>query len=121
MLLKPYHLLLLVLGNHGENITMKALGNIPRSDKMTITRAASFLVQKNVIKKDNNSNDRRSFYIRLTPYTLLLYTEIKNTYSEIDMLSLKNIYIENRRLFFNCINNIVNQVEIFFRRTIGIL
>ena len=60
----------------GEGLTQQALGLATRMDKVTVSRAAIALVERGLMQRHANPEDRRSHLLRLTDDGHTLYASV---------------------------------------------
>lgn len=60
----------------GDEMTPQALGSAARIDKISVSRAATALIERGLIIAQDNPSDGRSHLLALTPEGLSLYGEI---------------------------------------------
>lgn len=59
-----------------ERITPQDIGKAGELDKITVSRAATALIQRGLIAQDRNPEDGRSHYLLLTPEGQALYEQV---------------------------------------------
>lgn len=60
----------------GGGITQQAIGAKTRMEKVTVSRAAIALVERNLVERVPNTSDRRSHLLRLTAAGRALYEQV---------------------------------------------
>jgi DNA-binding MarR family transcriptional regulator len=69
-----WRLVAVIAEEHG--ITQQAIGGKTRMDKVTVSRAAIALVERNLVERAPNAGDRRSHLLRLTGSGQALYEQV---------------------------------------------
>ncbi len=111
--IKRYYYTLLVIGNRNGKTTLKELAEILHVDKVTMTRAIHYLVDKRLIIKKTKRSDRRSWLISLTGKGEASLKKIKNAYHEIDRQCMEGVNGRKKDNFFNALAYIMNKLEGF--------
>lgn len=80
-------------------------------DKSTVTSLLLRLEKQNLIIKKNHFNDKRSYYIYLTPKGKKVAIEVKIICSFVDNKAFKNISPTKQHDFIETLNTIINNLE----------
>ncbi len=102
-----YHYVLILIDNHGENLSQKALASILKIDKSYMVTILDYLEQHEYILRIKNPVDRREQLVKLTPKAAKDIPLIRKVISELNNRSLKNISEDKRKIF----NEVLSLIE----------
>ena len=95
---------LYLIGKNSGKITQKDLTEILNSDKVTINRIVDFLLENDVIFKEVNPEDKRSYNLKITKSAEKYIEEIEQAITKTDELFLGTI--KNKENFNEVICNL---------------
>lgn len=93
----PEWRIIAILAEH-DRMTPLALGEATRMDKITVSRAATAMVERGLIDTRDNIEDRRSHFLSLTPDGRALYNEIAPTALALEEKLFSSLSDEERRV-----------------------
>lgn len=105
--LDRYQYTLVLIQQHEERLSQKALSDILRIDKSYMVTIIDYLSDKGYVKREKNPNDRREQLIKLTDKARVDLNHIKNVFDELNKKSLQNIKEEDIDTF----NRVLKTIE----------
>ncbi|HEY0898720.1 MAG TPA: MarR family transcriptional regulator [Sphingobacteriaceae bacterium] len=105
--LDRYQYTLVLIQQHEERLSQKALSDILRIDKSYMVTIIDYLSDKGYVKREKNPNDRREQLIKLTDKAREDLNHIKNVFDELNKKSLQNIKEEDIDTF----NRVLKTIE----------
>ena len=108
--LDRYHYTLVVIENHHEKLTQKALGEILIIDKSYLVNILNYLEEKGYIIREKNINDRREQLIKLTGQAKTDLPSIKLAIQELNQKSLQNLTPKQIETFNEVLHIIQNNL-----------
>lgn len=103
-----YQYVLVLIENHHENLTQKALAELLQVDKSFMVTIVDYLTNKGYVLREKNPNDRREQLIKLTPQAKKDLREIKEAFAELNEKSLRNIDAEQIAIY----NEVIKAIEL---------
>lgn len=94
-----------------ERCTQQYLSDLLSFDKVSMVRMIDHLVEKEMIKRCVNPNDRREHIIELTPKAKKIMKDINAGIMEMNALAFKGISKQNQDIFYNCLGIISKNIE----------
>jgi DNA-binding MarR family transcriptional regulator len=91
--------------------TANDIANFLGRDKAQVTRLANTLLERNLISKEPNPDDKRSQYLCITPTGALLVNEIAKIDEKVVSMMTKNIKEEELRAFEKVADLMANNLE----------
>jgi len=105
--LDRYQYTLVLIQQHGECLSQKALSGILRIDKSYMVTIIDYLSDKGYVKREKNPQDRREQLIKLTDKARIDLDHIKSVFDEVNRKSLQNIKDEDIATF----NRVLKMME----------
>lgn len=117
-----YFYVLILIDNHDENLSQKILADLLQIDKSYMVTILNYLEDNGYILRQKNANDRREQLIKLTSKAKEDIPLIRNTISELNNRSLKNIS-ESKKQIFNDVLRIMrsNLSDIVLNKSCSLL
>ena len=109
--LDRYHNILVVIENHHEKLTQKALGEILIIDKSYLVNILNYLEKKGYIVREKNLNDRREQLIKLTAQAKTDLPSIKLAIEELNQKSLQHLTPKQIETFNEVLHIIKNNLS----------
>lgn len=105
--LDRYQYTLVLIQQHGERLSQKALANILSIDKSYMVTIIDYLSDKGYVRREKNPLDRREQLIKLTDKARADLKYIKKVFNELNKKSLQNIKEEDIATF----NRVLKTIE----------
>lgn len=86
-----YFYLLYRIDGSPQPLTQSQLSELILQDKSAMVRIVDYLVERGMVKRIQNPDDRREYYITLTAKAEKLMPEIRNAFKELDESALNNL------------------------------
>ena len=86
-----YQYILILIDDHQETLTQKALGELLHLDKSYMVTILDYLSSKGYVLREKNPNDRREQLIRLTDIARADIPVIRKVISKLNSKSLQNL------------------------------
>ncbi|HSH65311.1 MAG TPA: MarR family transcriptional regulator [Bacteroidia bacterium] len=102
---------LVVIDKTEEKCTQQYLSCMLEVDKVSMVRMMDYLMEKGMIIREVNSDDRREHLIRLTPKAQKIMPDIYNGINKMNNLALKGLNKSEQELFYNVMQKIVKNIE----------
>jgi len=123
--IERYYYIVFCIDEYPGNITQQELSNITGIDKVSMVRIIDYLSKKGYVNRQQNSNDRREYFIELTAKSRKALPDIRNAFQELNKVALKGIAKEQIECFGMCLDTIqqnleslpVTSVKIDYKRT----
>ncbi len=106
-----YYSILIVIENSGATCTQQYICNNLRIDKVSMVRILDYLVEKKYVKKVLNPNDRREYFVELTPKAKKVMPEIYSEIEGLNSIAFKGIPKDQRKEFYKNIALLYENVE----------
>lgn len=94
-----------------QRCTQQYLSDLLSFDKVSMVRMIDHLVEKEMIKRCANPNDRREHIIELTPKAKKIMKEINAGIKDMNALAFKGINKQDQETFYNCLGIISKNIE----------
>ena len=107
---RNYYALVLIGSNNG-NITQQELALMLDTDKVSIVRIIDYLSGKGYVQRKQKTEDRRKHSLVLTKKALLVISEIKQSFSEINEIALAGLSSSQVSELDETIKKIKNNLE----------
>lgn len=101
-----YQYVLVLIDDHKETLTQKALAENLEVDKSFVVGIINYLEGKGYVTRETNINDRRQQVIKLTSKARLAVTKIRHVTEELNKKSLANLTNTQINTFLEVINQI---------------
>ncbi|MDA9555222.1 MarR family transcriptional regulator [Pelobium sp.] len=109
--LERYHYTLLLIDEHQETLTQKALAELLQVDKSFLVNMIDYLAENGFVYRETNSDDRRQQVIKLTAKAKTYIPEISACIKNLNQSALENIPKEHIQIFLNTITTIQNNLK----------
>jgi MarR family transcriptional regulator for hemolysin len=106
-----YYSILIFIENAPEGCTQQFICDHLKIDKVSMVRILDYLIQKKFVKKVQNVNDRREYFVELTLKATKVMPEIHKGIKELNRIALNGISKEKQKEFYNNIALIYNNVK----------
>lgn len=94
-----------------EKCTQQYISDMLHVDKVSMVRMLDYLVEKGMIERLVNPDDRREHIVALTKKGLKIIPEIQQAILELNKIALKGIDKEEQKLFWMGIESIMNNLK----------
>ena len=101
-----YHYLLVLIDNHKEVLSQKALSELLNIDKSYMVSMLDYLGENGYIIREKNPHDRREQLIRLTLKSRNDLPVIRQAIEELNCRSLRHIDGDDKRIFMDVLARI---------------
>ncbi len=102
---------LVVIDKTEEKCTQQYLSCILDSDKVSMVRVMDYLVEKGMITREVNIDDRREHLIRLTPKAKKIMPKIYEGINKMNSLALKGLTKSEQETFYHAMKTIAKNIE----------
>lgn len=109
--ISPIHFMVLKDIYNIENCTALSLAEKADKDKGQITRLVKDLISKDLVIKEQNPNDKRSQFLKLTNAGLDCYQQLSTVHNHIFALLSQDISDEDLALFLTLGDKMVNNLK----------
>jgi MarR family transcriptional regulator, transcriptional regulator for hemolysin len=109
--LERYWYVLLIISEAKNSITQKELGDLIGHDKTSMVRIVDYLSKKGYVKRKQNAEDRREYFIELTAKAQKILPEIKSAFENMNKAALKGIKKEQLECLSHCLATIENNLK----------
>ncbi|MCW3083111.1 MAG: hypothetical protein JWP12_477 [Bacteroidetes bacterium] len=106
-----YYSILIVIENSGPTCTQQHICNNLRIDKVSMVRILDYLMEKKYVKKVLNPNDRREYFVELTPKAKKVMPQIYSEIEGLNTIAFKGIPKDQRKEFYKNIALLYENVE----------
>lgn len=103
-------IVLLQIGQH-QPCTAHTIVEITGKDKAQITRLINELVKIDLIKRQQNPNDKRQFWLSLTPLGFATFTQISDIRQALSQQALNHLTQEEQSLATEVIISMSNNLK----------
>lgn len=103
--------LLVVIDKTQEKCTQQYLSCILNVDKVSMVRIMDYLVEKGMITREVNNNDRREHLIKLTLKAKKIMPEIYKGINKMNRVAFKGLKKNEQFLFYQTMNVIAKNIE----------
>ena len=94
-----------------EKCTQQYLSDLLNFDKVSMVRMLDYLVEKKMITRSVNPNDRREHIIELTPKAKKVMPSIHKGIKEMNATAFKGVNKQDQEVFYNCLATIYKNIE----------
>lgn len=102
---------LIAIDKTKEKCTQQYLSDFLNFDKVSMVRMLDYLVDKKMIVRTVNPNDRREHIIELTPKAKKIMPEIHKGIAEMNATAFKGVNKQDREVFYSCMTTILKNIE----------
>lgn len=102
---------LIAIDKTKEKCTQQYLSDLLNFDKVSMVRMLDYLVDKKMIVRTVNPNDRREHIIALTPKAIKIMPEIHKGIAEMNAIAFKGVNKSDREIFYSCMTSILANME----------
>lgn len=102
---------LIAIDKTKEKCTQQYLSDLLNFDKVSMVRMLDYLVDKKMIIRTVNPNDRREHIIELTPKAKKIMPEIHKGIAEMNTTAFKGVSKQDREVFYSCMTTILKNIE----------
>lgn len=102
---------LVVIDKTEEKCTQQYLSCMLDVDKVTMVRVIDYLMEKGMITREVNINDRREHLIKLTSKAKKIMPEIYEGINKMNSLALKGLNKSDQELFYSAMKRIAKNIE----------
>jgi MarR family transcriptional regulator, transcriptional regulator for hemolysin len=107
-----YHHVLILIDDHGESLSQKALAELLQVDKSYMVSILNYLAEKGYVRREKNPNDRREQLIKLTPLARRDTPLIREAICKVMSRSLKNLTNKEIETFNLVLQTIQNNLSV---------
>lgn len=108
--LDRYQYILVLIDEHAECLSQKALSEILQIDKSYMVIILDYLTEKGYVVREQNPKDRREQLIKLTNSAREILPQIRKIISELNKKALRNITSTEIELFNEVLKKIGNNL-----------
>lgn len=109
--IERYWYVLVLIDEQENNITQKELGYFLGHDKASVVRIVDYLSKHGYVKRQQNAEDRREYFVLLTPKAIKALPTIKSVFEEANKAALKGINKQQLTCLKHCVNTIENNLQ----------
>lgn len=102
---------LVVIDKTEEKCTQQYLSCMLDVDKVTMVRVMDYLMERGMITREVNINDRREHLIKLTSKAKKIMPEIYEGINKMNSLALKGLSKNEQELFYSAMKRIAKNIE----------
>lgn len=102
---------LVVIDKTEEKCTQQYLSCMLDVDKVTMVRVMDYLMERGMITREVNINDRREHLIKLTSKAKKIMPEIYEGINKMNSLALKGLNKNEQELFYSAMKRIAKNIE----------
>jgi len=102
---------LVVIDKTQEKCTQQYLSCMLDVDKVSMVRMMDYLMEKGMITREVNIDDRREHIIKLTPKAKKIMPEIYEGINKMNSLALKGLNKSEQELFYAAVKRIAKNIE----------
>lgn len=102
---------LVVIDNTQEKCTQQYLSCMLDVDKVSMVRMMDYLMEKGMITREVNKEDRREHLIKLTPKAKKIMPQIYEGINKMNSLALKGLTKSDQELFYSIAKRIEKNIE----------
>ncbi|MGZ4048504.1 MAG: MarR family winged helix-turn-helix transcriptional regulator [Bacteroidia bacterium] len=102
---------LVAIDNADQKCTQQYLSDLLNFDKVSMVRMLDYLVERKLITRTVNPDDRREHLIQLTPKAKRIMPEIHAGIKEMNATALKGINKQDQEMFYYCLSTILKNIE----------
>ncbi len=102
--LERYHYALLLIDDHEECLTQKALAELLQVDKSFMVNMIDYLTHNGFVQRETNKEDRRQQIIKLTAKAKKMIPEINNSILTLNEKVFNDVAPEKVKTFFEIID-----------------
>jgi MarR family transcriptional regulator for hemolysin len=102
---------LVVIDSTEEKCTQQYLSCMLEVDKVSMVRMMDYLVERGMITREVNIDDRREHLIRLTPKAKKIMPFIYEGINKMNSLALKGLSKREQELFYHALQTIIKNTE----------
>ena len=106
-----YHHVLVLIEDHGETLSQKALAEFLQIDKSYMVTILDYLAENGYVRREKNQNDRREQLIKLTPLAKQGIPLIREAICKLDSRSMKNLSEQEIQIFHLVLKTIQNNLS----------
>lgn len=106
-----YYSILIVIEESDPHCTQQHICDHLRIDKVSMVRILDYLIKKKYVKKVQNPNDRREYFVELTPKAEKVMPEIHMEIANLNEIAFKGMTKEKQKEFYKHIALIHKNVE----------
>lgn len=104
--LERYFVVLSVIEQSGQTFTQQKLADYFQIDKASVVRVVDYLVQREVITRQVNTQDRREYFLVLTEKGKRIVPEIRQSIRQLNETAFRHFTPEQTEQFFLALDTI---------------
>ena len=109
--LDRYHYALLLIDEHNEILTQKALAELLQVDKSFMVSMIDYLTDGGFVYRETNSDDRRQQVIKLTAHAKEIIPQIHKSIQVLNQRAFESVSKEKMNAFFETIEILQNNLN----------
>jgi MarR family transcriptional regulator, transcriptional regulator for hemolysin len=109
--IERYWYVILKIHEQKKPITQKELGNLINLDKTYMVRIVDYLTKKDYVVRKQNLEDRREYFIELTPNAKMAIPDIKAAFESINLSALSGINKDQLTCLEHCLKTIDSNLQ----------
>jgi MarR family transcriptional regulator, transcriptional regulator for hemolysin len=106
-----YHHVLVLIDDHREILSQKALADLLQIDKSYMVTILDYLAEKGYVRREKNPSDRREQLIKLTPSARKDIPMVREAICQLNTRSLKTLSAEEIKTFNLVLKTILNNLS----------
>lgn len=109
--IERYYSILIIIHKSETVCTQHYIGEQLKIDKVSMVRMIDYLIKKGFVKKIQNPNDRREYFIELTAKATQLMPELYAAIDEVNKAALKGLNKEQQKMLYENIATIQTNLD----------
>ena len=109
--LDRYHYALLLIDEHKETLTQKALAELLQVDKSFMVSMIDYLTHSGFVYRETNSDDRRQQVIKLTAHAKEIIPQIHKSIQVLNQRAFQSVSKEKMNAFFETTEILQNNLN----------
>lgn len=109
--LERYHYALLLIDEHNESLTQKALAELLQVDKSFMVSMIDYLTEGGFVYRETNSDDRRQQVIKLTAHAKEIIPKIHKSIQVLNQRAFQSVSKEKMNAFFETTEILQNNLN----------
>lgn len=102
---------LIAIDTAEQKCTQQYLSDLLNFDKVSMVRMLDYLVERKMITRSVNVNDRREHIIELTPKAKKIMPEIHRGIREMNETAFRSVNKKDRKVFYACMASILKNIQ----------
>ncbi len=103
----------LILLEENQHCTQQYISDTLQIDKVSMVKFINGFVKKGLVKRVQNANDKREYFVELTPKAHKILPEIHKTITDLNDIAFKGLKPNEVKTFYKALNTIRDNVKDF--------